>query len=184
LTCRSTKLNCSLRRLASLGCCYSAPSIASSGCASCRQSLQYTLPGARATGLEQPPLGGACRRHAPGNAAFRLLELPWSSPCAGSACFRRVRCNSPCRLEPPWCSRPLGTFCPAMHVIVLLAASSSSEAACLLAPPAAPMRLAVLCIADSGLGTALLVAPLAPAMRHAARLPQPAHTPSQPSTLR
>jgi hypothetical protein len=59
-----------------------------------------------------PPAGSACRPHASGSVACRLLEQPWGSPHAGTAC----RCHAPysvsCRLEQPLSTPPSDTACP------------------------------------------------------------------------
>jgi hypothetical protein len=117
------------------GCC-GASSYASSGCSRWRHSLQYTLPGARATGLEQP----SCWRLPP---AMRHAMLR-----AGSSSGEAAHLLAPAA--------------PAVCDTMLRVAFSPLGAAVVLAPFAASMRHAEARVVSSCIGAALVLAPLAP----------------------
>ena len=73
-----------------------------------------------------PPARSACRPHAPRSFACRLLQPPWSSPRACSACRARAQSSEARCLEPPWGSPPPDTACPRR---------ARRSSACRLEPP-------------------------------------------------
>jgi hypothetical protein len=139
------------------GCC-GASSYASSGCSRWRHSLQYTLPGARATGLEQPSCWRLppAMRHAmlrAGSSSGEAAHL--LAPAAPAVCDTMLRVA----LSRLGAARVLASFAPST---MLRVAFSPLGAAVVLAPFAASMRHAEARVVSSCIGAALVLAPLAP----------------------
>jgi hypothetical protein len=82
---------------ASPGCC-GASSYASSVCSRWRHSLQYTLPGALATDLEQP----SCRHRLPAPCALQCGVPPVAAALGQPRCWHRLPppCAVQCAVSP------------------------------------------------------------------------------------
>jgi hypothetical protein len=117
-------------------------SYASSGSSRWRHSLQDTLPGARATALEQP----SCWHRLPPPCAWQCCVPPLSARLVQPTCWHRL---------PPPCGK--------QYCVPTEAAGLGQPKCWHRLPPA--VRLAMLrAVLSSGLGTALLLAPPATAV--------------------